>query len=51
MKGLLRHHCRGDDETAVHCFRKVITLCGHDPNHPHAHRARRTLGRVLAAWG
>ena len=51
MKGLLRHHCRKDDEAAVQCLRKVITLCGHDASHPHASRARHTLGRVLAAWG
>ena len=51
MKGHLRHHCREDEQAAVDCYRKVITLCGHDPVHPHAQRARTSLGRLLAVWG
>lgn len=51
MKGWLRHHCREDDETAVSCYRKVITLCGHDLKHPHARRAQSSLGRLLAVLG
>lgn len=51
MKGWLRHHCRSDDESAVGCYQKVLTLCGHDLRHPHAERARRSLGRLLAVMG
>ena len=51
MKGHLRQHCRSDERTAVDCYRKVITLCGHDSEHPHAERARTSLGRLLAAYG
>lgn len=50
MKGHLRHHCREDEQTAVDCYRKVIHLCGHDSAHPHAERARSSLGRLLAVW-
>jgi regulator of sirC expression with transglutaminase-like and TPR domain len=51
MKGHLRHHCREDEQTAVDCYRKVITLCGPDSGHPHAQRARSSLGRLLSVWG
>jgi regulator of sirC expression with transglutaminase-like and TPR domain len=51
MKGHIRQHCRDDAEEALQCFRKVITLCGYDGNHPHVRRARRSLGRLLSAWG
>lgn len=51
MKGHLRHHCRQDERTAVDCYRKVINLCGNDSPHPHAERARSSLGRILAVWG
>jgi regulator of sirC expression with transglutaminase-like and TPR domain len=51
MKGHLRHHCREDERTAVDCYRKVINLCGHDSGHPHAQRARTSLGRLLSVWG
>jgi len=51
MKGWLRHHCRQDDDTAVKCYRRVITLCGHDLTHPHARRAQTSLGRLLAVLG
>lgn len=51
MKGHLRQHCREDEQAAVDCYRKVITLCGHDSVHPHAQRARTSLGRLLAVWG
>ncbi len=50
MKGLLRHHCKGDDETAVQCLRNVIVFAAHDSDHPHVQSARRTLGRILVAW-
>ena len=50
MKGLLRHHCHEDDESAVHCYKKVITLCGHDVHHPHAQRAHSSLNRLLHVW-
>jgi regulator of sirC expression with transglutaminase-like and TPR domain len=50
MKGHLRHHCREDERTAVDCYRKVITLCGPDSVHPHAQRARTSLGRLLTIW-
>jgi len=49
MKGLLRQHCREDDEAALHCFRKVIQLGGFDSEHPHVQRARTSLGRLLRA--
>jgi regulator of sirC expression with transglutaminase-like and TPR domain len=51
MKGHLRQHCREDEQAAVDCYRKVITLCGHDEVHPHAQRARTSLVRLLAVWG
>jgi hypothetical protein len=51
MKGHLRHHCREDEQTAVDCYRKVINLCGPDSGHPHAQRARSSLGRLLSVWG
>jgi regulator of sirC expression with transglutaminase-like and TPR domain len=51
MKGHLRHHCREDEQTAVDCYRKVINLCGPDSTHPHAQRARTSLGRLLTVWG
>jgi hypothetical protein len=51
MKGHLRHHCREDEQTAVDCYRKVIHLCGPDSVHPHAQRARSSLGRLLSVWG
>ena len=47
MKGHLRQHCREDEEAAVVCYRKVITLCGSDSGHPHAQKARSSLGRLL----
>jgi tetratricopeptide (TPR) repeat protein len=50
MKGLLRQHCRNDDETALDCYRKVVVLCGYDGEHPHAKRARRSMSRILRAW-
>jgi hypothetical protein len=50
MKGHLRQHCRSDERTAVDCYRKVITLCGRDSVHPHAERARTSLGRLLATY-
>jgi regulator of sirC expression with transglutaminase-like and TPR domain len=51
MKGHLRQHCRDDAEEALLCYRKVITLCGHDSRHPHVRRAKRSMGRLLSAWG
>jgi regulator of sirC expression with transglutaminase-like and TPR domain len=51
MKGHLRHHCRDDLDTALMCFRKVITLCGYDSTHPHVKRARLSMGRLLRCWG
>jgi hypothetical protein len=51
MKGHLSQHCREDEKMAVDCYRKVINLCGHDSQHPHAERARTSLGRLLATWG
>ncbi len=49
MKGHLRFHCHRDDEGAVHCYRRVVVLCGHDPEHPHARRAESALARLLGA--
>jgi regulator of sirC expression with transglutaminase-like and TPR domain len=51
MKGHLSHHCKHDEDQAVRCYRKVITLCGHDMGHPHAERARLSLTRLLSVWG
>lgn len=51
MKGLLRHHCRQDDQAAVECFQRVIRLGGFDSSHPHVQRAQRSLGRLLAVCG
>lgn len=47
MKGHISQHCRHDPESAVRCYRKVITLCGFDPSHPHLQRARQSLDRLL----
>jgi regulator of sirC expression with transglutaminase-like and TPR domain len=51
MKGHLRQHCHEDESEAVRCYRRVITLCGHDLDHPHAQRAHHSLGRLLSVWG
>lgn len=51
MKGLLRQYCREDDHAAIRCYRKVINLCGEDVAHPHAKRARASLGRLMSVWG
>ena len=51
MKGHLSQHCREDEQTAVDCYRKVLNLCGKESKHPHAERARTSLGRLLAIWG
>jgi regulator of sirC expression with transglutaminase-like and TPR domain len=51
MKGLLRQYCREDDHAAINCYRKVINLCGEDVSHPHAQRARASLGRLMTVWG
>ena len=50
MKGHLRQHCREDEQSAVYCYRKVISLCGSDSPHPHAERARSSLTRLVAVW-
>ena len=51
MKGHLSHHCHVDEHEAVRCYKKVITLCGYDLNHPHAQKAHKSLGRLLSMWG
>ncbi|MEE4273518.1 MAG: hypothetical protein V2I67_17725 [Thermoanaerobaculales bacterium] len=51
MKGLLRQYCREDDHAAIQCYKKVISLCGDDLAHPHAQRARASLGRLITVWG
>jgi len=51
MKGLLHQYCREDDHAAIRCYRKVITLCGEELDHPHAQRARASLGRLMTVWG
>jgi len=51
MKGWLREHCHHDEESALTCYRKVITLCGYDGENPHVQRARQSLGRLLATLG
>ena len=48
MKGHLRHHCRDNLDGAVECYRKVVWLCGHGSNHPHAERAREALQLLLS---
>jgi regulator of sirC expression with transglutaminase-like and TPR domain len=50
MKGHLRQHCRSDEQSAVDCYRKVLSLCGRESTHPHAERARTSLGRLLATY-
>ena len=51
MKGLLRQYCREDDHAAIQCYRKVISICGEDVTHPHAQRARASLGQLMTVWG
>ena len=46
MKGLLRQHCREDDEAAAGCFHHVLRICDRNPDHPHALRARNSLGQL-----
>lgn len=48
MKGHLRQHCKEDEQSAAYCYEKVISLCGHESPHPHAERAKISLGRLLA---
>lgn len=50
MKGHLRHHCHEDEKEALRCYQKVITLCAHDLDHPHAQKAHKSLARLLSAW-
>jgi len=50
MKGHLSRFCRDEPETALEYYRKVIALCGYDPNHPHHQRARNAMGRLLEGW-
>ena len=50
MKGYLNQHCLKDDEAALEHFRRVITLCGFDPQHPHAKKAKRSVSRIVNAW-
>ncbi len=50
MKGLLRQYCREDDQAAIRCYRKVLRLCGTNTDHPHAQKARASLGRLMNAW-
>jgi hypothetical protein len=50
MKGHISQHCHDDEESAVRCYRHVITLCGHDLKHPHAERAHASLGRLLKVY-
>lgn len=51
MKGLLRHYCCEDDHEAIRCYKKVLRLCGDNHDHPHARKARASLGRLVNAWG
>jgi hypothetical protein len=51
MKGLLSQYCREDEHAAMRCYKKVISLCGDDLTHPHAKRARASLGRLITVWG
>ena len=50
MKGFLQQYCKQDDESALRCFRKVISLCGFDSEHPHLQRARASMRRILRGW-
>jgi hypothetical protein len=50
MKGLVSQHCKDDGESALQCFRRVITLGGYDSTHPHVQRARQSMGRLLRTW-
>lgn len=50
MKGHVEQFCRENLETALACYRKVITLCGWDLSHPHAAKARQAADRVLLHW-
>lgn len=50
MKGAVAQHCTRDEHTAIACYQKVITLCGYDERHPHARRARRSLGWIVSAY-
>jgi regulator of sirC expression with transglutaminase-like and TPR domain len=47
MKGHLRQHCKEDEEAAAVCYRKVLSLCGSESEHPHAEKARISLGRLV----
>ena len=50
MKGYLNQHCLKNHEAALTHFRRVITLCGFDLQHPHAQQAKRSVTRIINAW-
>ena len=50
MKGYVNQHCLKDDEAALEYFRRVITLCGFDSQHPHFQQAKRSVTRIVNAW-
>lgn len=47
MKGHLYHHCKGDPEAALECYRKVIILGGYDTADPHVRSAQSALQHLL----
>jgi len=48
-KGWIRQHCRHDEATALECYQRVIEILGHDERHPHVQRAKKSLGKIIAA--
>ncbi len=50
MKGHIEQFCRENLEAALDCYRKVITLGGWDPSHPHVKGARQATERLLLRW-
>ena len=50
MKAHLLRFCSDDPETALEYYRKVISLCGYDPDHPHLQRARKAMASLLERW-
>ncbi len=50
MKGYLNQHCLKDDEAALEHFRRVISLCSFDPQHPHVQQAKKSVTRIVNAW-
>jgi len=46
-KGHVHLFGRGDEHSAIACYREVLVLGAHDPDNPHVCKAQATLERLL----